>query len=333
MTINPAFYKIVDGVTANDLAIEIGAKLVKGPKNNVIKDIVSFDKIASAALVFQSVSKMLLGLDVENAIIITDKTGAACVNRLNSCLMVDVPRIGFARALEYLVQRPNFDYNQLSLTPPTAIAKDAVIHPSATIMENVFIGPGTLVDSGAVLHPSVQVGKNCHIGSNSVLSHCVLGDYVEIGSGTVIGDSGFGFEMTEGGAIRMKHLGLVQIEDSTIIGSACAIDRGSLGDTRIGAHVMIDNLCHIAHNVTIGAKSIISGQCGISGSVTIGTKVSIGGQVGIAPHVNIGDGAVLTARSGVTKNIGSGEHVAGFPAISSRQFWRNQALIRRSGKT
>ena len=333
MTINPAFYKILDGVTANDLAVEIGAKLVKGPKNNVIKDIVSFDEIASSALVFQSVSNMLVGLDVENAIIITDKAGVAFVNELNSCLMVDVPRIGFARALEYLVKRPFFDYNQVNELPRLAASKDAVIHPSATIMENVFIGPGTLVESGAVLHPSVKVGKNCYIGSNSVLSHCILGDYVEVGSGTVIGDSGFGFEMAEDGAIRIQHLGLVQIEDSVVIGSVCAIDRGSLGDTKIGAHVMIDNLCHIAHNVTIGAKSIISGQCGISGSVTIGTKVSIGGQVGIAPHVRIGDDAVLTARSGVTKNVGSGEHVAGFPAISSRQFWRNQALIRRSGKT
>ena len=323
----------MDGVTANVLAIEIGAKLVKGPKNNVIKDIVSFDRIAPSALVFQSVSKMLVGLDVENAIIITDKAGVAFVNKLNSCLMVDVPRIGFARALEYLVKRPCFDHNQVNELTGLETSKDAVIHSSATIMENVFIGPGTLVESGAVLHPSVKVGKNCHIGSNSVLSHCVLGDYVEIGSGTIIGDSGFGFEMTENGAIRMQHLGLVLIEDSVIIGSGCAIDRGSLGDTMIGPHVMIDNLCHIAHNVTIGAKSIISGQCGISGSVTIGAKVSIGGQVGIAPHVRIGDGAVLTARSGVTKNIGSGEHVAGFPAISSRQFWRNQAMIRRSGKT
>ena len=94
---------------------------------------------------------------------------------------------------------------------------------------------------------------------------------------------------------------------------------------------MMDNLCHIAHNVTIGARSIIAGQCGISGSVKVGEGVVMGGQVGIAPHVKVGDGAVLTARSGVTKDIEDGDHVAGFPAISKRQFWREQVTLRRLG--
>jgi UDP-3-O-[3-hydroxymyristoyl] glucosamine N-acyltransferase len=57
----------------------------------------------------------------------------------------------------------------------------------------------------------------------------------------------------------------------------------------------------------------------------------MGGQVGIAPHVTIGDGAVLTARSGVTKDVAAGEQVAGFPAVPKRQFWRDQAAIRRLG--
>jgi UDP-3-O-[3-hydroxymyristoyl] glucosamine N-acyltransferase len=47
--------------------------------------------------------------------------------------------------------------------------------------------------------------------------------------------------------------------------------------------------------------------------------------------VKIGDGAVLTARSGVTKDIEDGDQVAGFPAISKRQFWREQAALRRLG--
>lgn len=332
MAINPEFYKIVAGVTAGDLASVINADLASGPKKNVIKDIVPFEAIAPWNLVFQSDPHLLAELEVENAIIITDKAGAAMVGRQNSCLIVDAPRIGFARALEYLIRRPQFGEKPINVPLNSTIAKDAKVHPSATIMENVTIGSGTLVEAGAVLHTSVKVGKNCHIRSNAVLSHCVLGDCVEIGGGSVIGDQGFGFEMGVDGAIKIPHVGLVLIDNYVSIGSACAIDRGSLGDTSIGTHVMIDNLCHIAHNVNIGAKSIISGQCGISGSVTVGVGVSMGGQVGIAPHVRIGDGAVLTARSGVTKNVGSGEHVAGFPAISSRQFWRDQAVVRRLGK-
>ena len=96
---------------------------------------------------------------------------------------------------------------------------------------------------------------------------------------------------------------------------------------------MIDNMCHIAHNVQISDRSIIAGQCGISGSVTIGADVQIGGQVGIAQHVTIGDGAVLTALSGVTKDVAPNTQMAGFPAIEAGQYWRERAVLRRLSKS
>jgi UDP-3-O-[3-hydroxymyristoyl] glucosamine N-acyltransferase len=101
----------------------------------------------------------------------------------------------------------------------------------------------------------------------------------------------------------------------------------------ISKSVMIDNLCHIAHNVQLGERVIMAGQCGVSGSVTIGADVQIGGQVGIAAHVKIGDGSVLTARSGVTKDVAVGSQVAGFPAIDAGQFWRERAGLRRLAKS
>ena len=153
-----------------------------------------------------------------------------------------------------------------------------------------------MVEAGAILHPGGKVGKNCHVGSNAVLSYSVIGDHVKIGAGSIVGGAGFGFEMTDDGMVKIPHVGLVSIANSVSIGNCCTIDRGSLDNTIISEHVMIDNLCHIAHNVKIGPRSIISGQCGIAGSATVGIGVAMGGQVGIAPHVFIGDGAVLTAR-------------------------------------
>ena len=247
--------------------------------------------------------------------------------------MVPSPRVGFARALDYLISKPDFGPSVSGVSRKARIAPDTVIHPSATIMAQASVGSGTVIEAGAVLHPAVRVGKHCYVGSNAVLSHSVIGDHVKIGAGSVVGEAGFGLEMTGDGAVKIPHIGLVSIANSVSIGSSCTIDRGSLDNTIIGEHVMIDNLCHIAHNVTIGPRSIISGQCGISGSATVGAGVAMGGQVGVAPHVFIGDGAVLTARSGVTKNVDAGEQVAGFPATSSRQFWRDQAVIRRLSKS
>jgi UDP-3-O-[3-hydroxymyristoyl] glucosamine N-acyltransferase len=263
--------------------------------------------------------------------VITNEACLPFIDRANCCLVVASPRIGFAHALAHLVSVAPVDHGTAGIAPTAKIADTTVIHPSATIMPQVVIGAGTVIEAGAVLHAGVTVGENCHIRSNSVLSHCLIGNGVDIGAGSVVGAAGFGFEMTDDGVVKLPHIGLVVIDDFVSIGSGCAIDRGSLGNTHIGAHVMMDNLCHIAHNVTIGARSIIAGQCGISGSVTVGQGVAMGGQVGIAPHVKIGDGAVLTARSGVTKDIEDGDQVAGFPAISKRQFWREQAALRRLG--
>ena len=50
--------------------------------------------------------------------------------------------------------------------------------------------------------------------------------------------------------VKIPHVGLVSIANSVSIGNCCTIDRGSL-NTIISEHV-IDNLCHIAHNVKIG---------------------------------------------------------------------------------
>ena len=331
MSINTAFYQIAEDVTAADLARIIGATDLCGPDQIVISDIEPFDAAKPFSLIYQSDPNLAKTLAVESAVVITNEACLPFIDRANCCLVVASPRIGFAHALAHLVSVAPVDHGTAGIAPTAKIADTTVIHSSATIMPQVVIGAGTVIEAGAVLHAGVTVGENCNIRSNSVLSHCLIGNGVDIGAGSVVGAAGFGFEKTDDGVVKLPHIGLVVIDDFVSIGSGCAIDRGSLGNTHIGAHVMMDNLCHIAHNVTIGARSIIAGQCGISGSVTVGQGVAMGGQVGIAPHVKIGDGAVLTARSGVTKDIEDGDQVAGFPAISKRQFWREQAALRRLG--
>jgi UDP-3-O-[3-hydroxymyristoyl] glucosamine N-acyltransferase len=329
MSINTAFFQIAKDVTAAALAKVIEATDLCGPEKIVIEDIEPFDAAKPSSLIYQSDPAVANTLVAKSAVVITNEACVPMIDPSNCCLIVPSPRIGFARALAHLVTPAPIDHGSAGVSSLAKIAKTAIIHPSATIMQHTVIGAGTVIEAGAVLHAGVTVGENCHIRSNSVLSHCLIGNGVDIGAGSVLGAAGFGFEMTDDGVVKLPHIGLVLIDDFVSIGCGCTIDRGSLGDTQIGAHVMMDNLCHIAHNVTIGERSIIAGQCGISGSVTVGAGVAMGGQVGIAPHVKIGDGAVLTARSGVTKDIEDGDQVAGFPAVSKRQFWRDQAALRR----
>jgi UDP-3-O-[3-hydroxymyristoyl] glucosamine N-acyltransferase len=305
MLVDPRFFRIVDGIRVGDLANRIGALISSGDADQIISGVAPLAVAGKGEVTYQSARKPADCAPETGAIIITTADVAAQLSKVVA----------------------------LKSEQTTSIDRSAQIHPNAFVGNGVVIGAGSIIEAGAVIHSGVAIGANCHIGANSVLSHCDIARYVTVGAGTVIGDSGFGFEMTEDGAIRLPHVGIVRIADRCGIGSQCSIDRGSLGDTVLGRSVMIDNMCHIAHNVHIGDRSIIAAQCGISGSVAIGADVQVGGQVGIAQHLSVGDGAVLTARSGVTKSVAPNTEMAGFPAIEAGQYWRERAALRRFSKS
>ena len=333
MSVDPRFFRIVDGIRAADLATRIGALISNGEADQIISGAAPLALAGKGEVTYQSAGTPVDFAPKAGAIIITTADAASQISKVvapkneQTLLIVDYPRRSFAVALDMIVRTAKPEAQK------TFIDRSAKIHPNASVGDGVVIGTGSIIEAGAVIHSGVTIGANCHIGANSVLSHCDIAAYVTVGAGTVIGDSGFGFEMTEDGAIRLPHVGIVRISDRCGIGSQCSIDRGSLGDTVLGRSVMIDNMCHIAHNVQIGDRSIIAAQCGISGSVAIGADVQVGGQVGIAQHLTVGDGAVLTARSGVTKSVAPNTQMAGFPAIEAGQYWRERAALRRLSKS
>src|SRR4051794_14413508 len=156
-----------------------------------------------------------------------------------------------------------------------------------------------------------------------------VGRRVVIHAGTVIGSDGFGYVLDEGRHRKVLQLGNVIIGDDVEIGANAAIDRGTMGPTTIGEGTKIDNLVHIAHNVTIGRHCLIAGQCGLAGSVTLGDRVMLGGQVGIADHLTIGDGAMIGAKSGIMSNVPAGEKWFGYPALPGSGFHRAMAVLRK----
>ena len=206
---------------------------------------------------------------------------------------------------------------------------DFIVGLNADISDNTFINKGTVIgndfsieDYSSIDH-SCQIGSNVKVGKNVSLSNVIIGDNVIIEDGTKIGQPGFGFTYDNNQIINIFHIGRVIIQNDVRIGANCTIDRGSFNDTVIGENTCIDNLVHIAHNVTIGNNCIIAGQCGFAGSAEIGNYVHIGGQTGVGGHIKVSDNVKIAAKSGVIRNIESGEMVMGYPAISINKYLKN----------
>jgi UDP-3-O-[3-hydroxymyristoyl] glucosamine N-acyltransferase len=150
-------------------------------------------------------------------------------------------------------------------------------------------------------------------------------------SGAVIGSDGFGYVSEDGKRWKFPQVGEVEIQDDVEIGANTAIDRGSLDRTVIGSGTKLDNLVHIAHNVSIGENTVIAAQTGISGSSIIGKNVAVGGQVGVADHCEIEDDAVVGAQAGIPsgKIVRSGQIVWGTPARRLDKFKKQFAWFSR----
>ncbi len=207
-------------------------------------------------------------------------------------------------------------YNKLRLDKK-GIEEPSFIHPTATIGKDVYIGAfsyigaGSRVGDGSKIYPhsylgdQVQVGENCLIYPGAKIYHdCVLGKGVIVHAGAIVGSDGFGFAPQDDGSYKkVSQIGNVVIADDVEIGANTTIDRATLGSTRIGQGVKLDNLIQLAHNVEIGEHTVIAAQTGVSGSTKIGDRVVLGGQVGIAGHISIANGSQVQAQSGINRSI------------------------------
>lgn len=257
----------------------------------------------------------------------SSKAGLVLVNRNNgnhgieqgefnvNILFVQNPKLEFARIVNHAKGFSSLDSGKSF--------NSALIHHEANVGRNVIIGAGVQIGKAIV-------GDNCRIGANTViLDNVHLGDNVVIGSCSVIGGEGYGYVNDyDNSLIKFPHIGGVRIGANVDIGSNVAIDRGSLMDTIILDGVKIDNLVHIAHNVSVGRDSHIIANAMIAGSVKIGERVWIAPSSNILEHLTIGDDAKIGVGSVVTKNVPQGQTWAGAPAKELSEFLKIQHKIK-----
>jgi UDP-3-O-[3-hydroxymyristoyl] glucosamine N-acyltransferase len=254
-------------------------------------------------------------------------------------LRIPNPYLAFARALELLYQAPAYPPG---IHPTAVLAPTANIGPGAHIGAYVVVGDNAVLGPHATLLPHVVIYPNAHIGSHFfahahavVRENCHLGDHVILQNGVIIGCDGFGFarhaDPKPGTRAWYKILqtGRTVLGDHVEVQANSAIDRASIGESRIDAGAKIDNLVHIGHGSTVGEDTLLCGQVGLAGSTHIGKNVILAGQVGVAGHCTIGDGVIATAQSGIPSDVAPGTTVSGYPAIDNRKWLRAVAIFNR----
>jgi UDP-3-O-[3-hydroxymyristoyl] glucosamine N-acyltransferase len=321
--------------TSGELAKYLGAKL-DGDPSVELTGISSPELAGSTDLIYLDSPRHLDRVSKSAARCVIAPPGANPVGK--TILETGNPKLAFAKAARWLLPRSG---------PKPSIHPTALIASTAKLAPGVFVGPYVVIEDGAQIAGGTVIEAFCFIGQNSRIGEdcwlhprvtlyaaCRLGTGVEIHSGAVLGSDGFGYVFGEAKHWKFPQVGGLEIADDVEVGANTTLDRGSLGTTRIGRGVKIDNLVQVAHNVQIGEHSVVAAQTGISGSSTLGKGVIVGGQVGIADHCKLEDGAVAGAQAGIPtgKIIRRGQPVWGTPARPLDRFKEQYARFARLGE-
>lgn len=309
----------------NDLALAMSAKYAEGLANGQ----------AQAAMLWAGADWQALGL--------------------KAAIVAPRPRFAMAGLSEMMDRGQGY---------ASGIHPTAVIDPTATLAEDVsvgpltVIGPGARIGAGSVIGPQCFIGADVTLGAKAYLREGVkLGARVTIGAhfiaqpGATVGADGFSFVTPEESAIekvretlgdqgdakgqpyaRIHSLGNVTIGDNCELGANACIDRGTVRDTRIGDGVKFDNLAQIGHNVEIGNDCLICAQVGVAGSTRIGNNVVLGGQTGVSDNLFIGDNVITGGATKVLANVPAGRVMLGYPAVKMDQHIEIYKALRRLPK-
>ena len=226
--------------------------------------------------------------------------------------------------------------------PRRGVEPQAYVSDGVDLPEGVYVGafayisPGARIGKGVQIYPRVYIGDNVVIGDDTVLypgvtvyNGCHIGKRCIVHAGAVIGADGFGFAPVGERYDKLPQIGIVEIGDDVEIGANTTIDRATMGATRIGNGVKLDNLIQIAHNCSVGANTVMASQSGVAGSTKIGEHCMIGGQGGFVGHISVGRDVQIGAQSGISHNIPDGMRVMGTPASDFGSYARRQAVIKR----
>ena len=320
--------------TAKQIAELVGGQIV-GDENISVSTIAKIEEGQTGAISFLANPKYTHYIyDTRSSIVLVRKDFEP-EKPINATLIkVDDPYSTVAQLLQIVAQMTEPNY--VGIEQPSYISPGIELPNNVYVGAFAYIGKNVAVGNNVKIYPQAYIGDNVKIGDNTIIKPgvkiyhgCIIGANCIIHSGAVIGADGFGFAPNSNREYnKIPQIGNVVIADNVEIGANTCIDRATMGSTRIGRGVKLDNLIQIAHNDEIGENTVMAAQVGVAGSVKIGARNMIGGQVGFAGHIVVGDDNQIGAQSGITGNFGNGLRIMGYPAIDSRDFLKQAIYLK-----
>lgn len=169
----------------------------------------------------------------------------------------------------------------------------AVVHPSATLADDVEIGAFSLVEAGASLGAGVRLAEHVVVRAG-----VTLGEGCDIDSFCAIG-----------GQPQMRgtpNWGLrVEVGARTVLREGVTISRPSKPDgaTLVGAGCYLMANCHVGHDSNVGDRVTIANNVMLAGHVTIDGDAFLGGGAGIHQFVRIGSLAMVGGNASISYDV------------------------------
>lgn len=316
-------------MTLQQLAPRIGAQVV-GDGSISVSRCAAIETAQPNELTFLANSKYAQYLQSTRAAAVIVDSKTSCPDGVTR-LVADDPYFAFRNAIVEL-------HGYRNHPEPIAMRNGQAhsVHASAQIGEGTRVHPHAVVEAGAivgrncVLYPGVYIGPQARVGDECVLfpnvviyDRCVLGNRVTLHANTAVGQDGFGYATHKGAHHKIPQTGIVVIEDDVEMGAGCAIERGAVGETRVGKGSKFADLISIGHGTTIGKHCLLVSLVGVAGSVEVGDYVALGGQVGVSGHLRIGNFVQAAGQSAIVQDVPDGAKVAGVPAIELDKAKRN----------
>ncbi|TDG95785.1 acyl-ACP--UDP-N-acetylglucosamine O-acyltransferase [Cardinium endosymbiont of Culicoides punctatus] len=171
------------------------------------------------------------------------------------------------------------EYRLSDIHADAILGKNVTVESFVTIQPDVIIDDNTWIGSHVTIMSGSRIGKNCQIFPNAVI-------------GAATQDKKKACQQT-----------YVEIGDNTVIREFVTLNRGTVGNTTIGSHVLLMAYVHVAHDCIIEDHVVVANATQLAGHVVLQHHAVIGGMAAIHQFIHVGAYSMVGSKSIVRKDI------------------------------